>query len=98
MTIACPALGPRSLIGKPWRPLTDQEFAHTRVWLPCGDADRGRRGRALRRVSRLAADADRREFVQDRQKPLPRLLPDSRIAKTQLESTCYLVLFVSIGE
>jgi predicted helicase len=25
-------------------------------------------------------------------------LPDSRIAKTQLESTCYLVLFVSIGE
>lgn len=40
-------LGPRSLVRRPWAPLTDQEFAELRPWLPGGnpDADAPRRGR-----------------------------------------------------
>jgi transposase len=44
--IAMPAtaLVPRQLTPKPWRPITDLEWAALRVWLPHGDPDAPHRG------------------------------------------------------
>lgn len=39
-----PALAPHTLTPKPWRPLTDAEWAALRVWLPQGDPDAPQRG------------------------------------------------------
>jgi transposase len=43
---ACPTmtLGPQQFIPKPWRPLTDAEWAALRVWLPHGDPDKPHQG------------------------------------------------------
>jgi transposase len=38
------ALGPQQFIPKPWRPMTDAEWAELRVWLPHGDPDRPHQG------------------------------------------------------
>ena len=38
------ALAPHSLAQKPWRRITDAEWAELRVWLPHGDPDRPDRG------------------------------------------------------
>ena len=38
------ALAPHALAQKPWRPITDREWAELRVWLPHGDPDVPHRG------------------------------------------------------
>jgi transposase len=38
------ALAPHALAAKPWRPITDSEWAELRAWLPHGDPDQPHRG------------------------------------------------------
>jgi transposase len=38
------ALAPHTLAPKPWRPITDAEWAELRLWLPHGDPDQQHRG------------------------------------------------------